>query len=151
MGHRKIFVKYMLIGILFLTAILLMVMVYIKTRPQAERSKNQGMAEKSEISDEEADKKEISVKVIIPDVQTREHRISTDAAFLRQALDEEEMIEVKDAGFGFFITSVDGRTADESKQEWWCITKGGEEVFTGVDETPIEDGDQYELTLKTGY
>ena len=44
---------------------------------------------------------------------------------------------------------VDGVEADDSKSQWWCITKDGEQVNTGVDATPIEDGDHYELTLST--
>ena len=31
------------------------------------------------------------------------------------------------------------------------VTKGGADVFTGVESTPIADGDKFELTLKTGY
>jgi len=46
---------------------------------------------------------------------------------------------------------VKGRKADESKQEWWCITKGGESVSTGVDLINISDKDKYELTLMEGY
>lgn len=46
---------------------------------------------------------------------------------------------------------MDGYTADESAQEWWCLTKGGQSVNTGVDSTPIADGDAFELTLTTGW
>ena len=42
---------------------------------------------------------------------------------------------------------MSGETADESIR--WCITKGGAEHFYGVDETMIQDGEQYEFTLKT--
>ncbi len=50
-----------------------------------------------------------------------------------------------------FITTVDGETADDSQQQWWCITKGGEMLMTGAGETPVADGETYELTLTTGY
>ena len=50
-----------------------------------------------------------------------------------------------------FIQTVDKETADEGKQQWWCITKGGEQVNTSADQTPIADQDQFELTLKEGY
>ena len=43
------------------------------------------------------------------------------------------------------------RTTDEAKEEWWCFTKDGEDVMTGVDSTPVADGDHFEITLKTGY
>ena len=46
---------------------------------------------------------------------------------------------------------MDGETADESKQEWWKLTKEGEMVNTGADVTPIADGEHYELTLTVGY
>ncbi len=65
---------------------------------------------------------------------------------LAEGLAEGEVSEL-----GLFISKAGGRGADTEKQEWWCLTKGGEEVFTGVDETPLADGDQFELTLKTGF
>ena len=45
------------------------------------------------------------------------------------------------------ITEVNGRKADNSKQEWWCITKDGEFSDYGVDMLIIQDKDKYELTL----
>jgi hypothetical protein len=75
----------------------------------------------------------------------------TREAYLGQALRDGKLIEGTESDYGFFITAVDGLAADDSKQQWWCITKGGAEVFTGVDDTPILDGDTFELTLKTGY
>ena len=53
--------------------------------------------------------------------------------------------------YGLFITTVDGETADDSKQQWWYITKGGEQVNSGADALPIADGDQFELTMMEGY
>ena len=49
------------------------------------------------------------------------------------------------------MLTVDGVTADEAKQQWWCFTKGGETLMSGVDTTPIEDGDCCEITLTTGW
>ena len=36
-------------------------------------------------------------------------------------------------------------------QQWWCLTKGGEDVMTGADTTPIASGDCFEFTLTVGY
>ena len=44
-----------------------------------------------------------------------------------------------------------GRVADDAKQEWWCLTKGGEMWMNGVDTTEIADGDAYEFTLTVGW
>lgn len=95
--------------------------------------------------------KTITVQVVIPEKETKDYVIKTDADFLRQALDQEKLIEGSESEFGFFITGVTGISADASKQEWWCITKKGETIFTGVNEIAIQDKDQYEITLTTGY
>jgi len=95
--------------------------------------------------------KTVTVEVIIPEEETKEITLHTDAEYLRQALDEEKLIEGSESEYGFFITSVNGRVADSAKEEWWCITKDGKDVFTGVDQTPIQDGDNFELTLKVGF
>jgi hypothetical protein len=77
--------------------------------------------------------------------------IQTKADNLGQALQDEKIIEGAESEYGFYITAVEGVVADESKQQWWCFTKGGEQVYTGVFVTPILDGDSFELVLKTGY
>ncbi len=77
--------------------------------------------------------------------------IKTDSEYLRGALEQEKLINGKNSDYGFFITSVDGEAADESKQQWWGYTKFCEYVDTGVDQTPIADGDSFEFTLHEGY
>jgi hypothetical protein len=95
--------------------------------------------------------KEIVVEVAIPEEETKEFTLHTDAEFLRQALEEEALVKGTESEYGLFITEVNGRVVDDTKQEWWCVTKDGEDVFTGVDETAIADGDHYEITLTIGY
>lgn len=77
--------------------------------------------------------------------------ISTDAEFLRGALEQENLIAGDESQYGLFVKTVNGITADDANQEWWCFTKGGETLFTGVDTTPIADGDKFEITLTVGY
>ena len=61
------------------------------------------------------------------------------------------MIEGEEGPYGLFITSADGVKAEESLQQWWCITKDGEMLTTGASEAVIADGEHYELTLTVGY
>ncbi len=75
----------------------------------------------------------------------------TDAEYLGEVLTANKLIEGEDGQYGLFITTANGVKADDSKQQWWCITKGGEQVNTSADQTPIQDGDQFELTLTEGY
>ena len=95
--------------------------------------------------------KEITVQIIVPEEETKEIVLHSDAEYLREALEEENLVKGSESDYGLFITEVNGRTANDANQEWWCITKGGEDVFTGVDTTPISDGEQYEITLTVGY
>lgn len=97
-----------------------------------------------------AGSKTVTIEVAAPDYSNT-HKIKTDAEFLGDALKEEGIIEGEESQYGLFITSVDSIKADDSKQQWWCITKGGADVMTGVDVTPIADGDTFEFTLKEGY
>ena len=95
--------------------------------------------------------KTIQIKVVVSDTDTREYTLHTNQEYLRGALEEEKLISGTESEYGLFVTTVDGVTADDSLQQWWCFTKGGGTVNTGVDTTPIQDGDQFEITLTTGY
>ena len=95
--------------------------------------------------------KELVVLVVHGDGTQNSLVVSTDAENLRGALEPEGIIAGDESEYGLFVKTVDGETVDESLQQWWCVTKGGESVTTGADATPIEDGDHFELTLTTGY
>lgn len=94
--------------------------------------------------------KTITVEIKYDEV-SKEVKINTDAETLAAALKEKNLIEGSESEWGLFITGVDGRTADDAKQEWWSITKNGEMTPTGADTTMIADGEHYELTLMVGY
>ena len=95
--------------------------------------------------------KTITVQVIHGDGTQKDFTISTDAEFLRGALEQEGLVQGDESEYGLFVTVVDGETADSEQQQWWCFTKGGEMLMTGVDDTPIADGEQYEITLTIGW
>ncbi|ROR31923.1 uncharacterized protein DUF4430 [Mobilisporobacter senegalensis] len=98
-----------------------------------------------------AGNKNIVVEVVVPDQVSKEYRINTDEEYLRGALEQEKLIEGTESEYGLLVTVVDGIKADDSKQEWWCFTKDGGQLNTGVDSTPIQDGDHFEVTLTEGY
>lgn len=97
-----------------------------------------------------AGKKTITVQ-IVTDEKTVELTIKTEEEFLRGALEQEKLIAGTESSAGLYVLTVNGVTADESAQQWWCFTKGGETLMTGVDSTPIEDGDAFEITLTAGW
>ena len=95
--------------------------------------------------------KTITLTVVHGDGTSNDITVSTDAENLRDALEAEGIIAGEDNSYGMFVQTVDGETADDGEQEWWCLTKGGEMWNYGVDDTEIADGDVYEFTLTVGY
>lgn len=83
--------------------------------------------------------------------ENTEFSIHTDREYLGPALRDEELISGNDTVYGMFVTCVNGYTADDSREEWWCFTRNNQTLFTGVDSTAIADGEHYEITLLTGY
>lgn len=94
--------------------------------------------------------KTILVSVVV-DTETSDFVIETDAEFLRGALEQAGLVEGTESEYGLYVTTVNGVTADESQQQWWCFTRSGGTLETGVDTTPIADGEHYEITLTTGW
>lgn len=94
--------------------------------------------------------KTITVQIVHKD-SDRTVEINTDEEMLRGALEQEDLISGSESEYGLYVTTVDGYTADDAAQEWWCFTKDGEMLNTGVDTTPIYDGDAFEITLTTGW
>lgn len=95
--------------------------------------------------------KTITVDVTHKDGTMKTFEITTDAEFLRGALEQENLVQGDETEYGLYILTVDGETADEANQEWWGYTKSGEQVNYGVDSCPIADGEHYEFTLNVGW
>ena len=112
---------------------------------------SQAVSESSLSSAEDAETKDITLKVVHGDGTEKEFPITTTAATLGDALVAEGLVEGEESSYGLFITTVDGETVDDANQEWWCLTKGGEMWNCGADATELSDGDTYELTFTVGY
>lgn len=95
--------------------------------------------------------KNITVEVIHRDGSIKTFEYQTSHEYLGEVLTEENLVSGESGAYGLFITTVDGETADDANQEWWCITKSGGQLNTSADQTPIADGEKYELTLTVGY
>ena len=94
--------------------------------------------------------KSVQISVINnDDIKTFE--ISTSGTTLLDAANEINLVAGENGPYGLFVKTVNGYTVNEDKQEWWCITKSSEAVLEGIENIKINDGDKYEITLKTGY
>ena len=135
MEEKKNKNKKGLVAVLVLiVAVVAAAAVYMATRPATDKGD-----------------KSIVVEVVHKDGETKEFSYDTDAEYLRDVLEPAGLIAGSDSEYGMFVETVDGYTADGSNEEWWCFTKGGEMLSTGVGTTPVADGDQFEITLTVGY
>ncbi len=119
---------------------------------EKKEDKNTTTPQTSQSTDTKKSTKQINLTVIGTDKTKKTFKIDTTQEFLRGALEQEKLIiGTESKEYGLMIKTVDGYTVDDSKQEWWQITKDGEFLNTGVDSTPINDGDKFEITLMVGY
>ena len=95
--------------------------------------------------------KTITVRVEHLQGEPAEYQFSTDAEYLRQALEEQDLIEGEEAEYGIWVHTVDGETADESLQQWWGYNVNGQYSEYGVEFQPVTDGDVYEFVLNEGW
>ena len=97
--------------------------------------------------------KTIHISITHKDGAEKKFTLHTDAQYLLDAIKEydEDLLQGEQAQYGLYIKTIDGYTCNETAQEWWGYTKGGEYVETGVELTPIYDGDSYEFKLNVGY
>jgi len=134
MENKKPMNKKLLAGVLALVLVVAaLIGVYFATRPATSA----------------ADK--TITATVVANGEEEAFTIHTDEEYLRGALESIDLIAGEESEYGLFVTTVNGITADDVNQEWWCFTKGGESLNTGVDSTPIADGDAFEITLTVGY
>ena len=85
----------------------------------------------------------ITVQVVYPDGTTKDFPIATDAEFLRGALESVDLIEGEESQYGLWVHKVDG--VADADGYYWAFYKDGEYLQTGVDSTPIADGNHFEI------
>lgn len=95
--------------------------------------------------DTEEGSKQIGVTVVFADKSEKEYTIKTDAEYLADALLEEKIIEEKSKD-GMY-TVIAGERADYTLDgSWWCLSVNGEMASVGINDQPVTDGENYELT-----
>ena len=89
-----------------------------------------------------------SFELTIVDKEGTEHHylIHTDEEMVGFALIAHELIEGEEGPYGMYIKSVLGQKLDyETDGMYWSFYVGGEYAMTGVDQTPITEGEHYQL------
>ena len=93
------------------------------------------------------EEKTIEIKVVDDKGTESYYTASTQCDTLRGVLEEMNLVEGEEGEYGLYIKTVAGVTADyDTDGAYWSLSKGGEYLMTSADDTPIADGDVFELT-----
>lgn len=95
--------------------------------------------------------KAFTVEVVHADGSSKEFKYNTDEEFLGAVLVSEGLVSGTDSEWGLMIDTVDGEKAvwDENGA-YWALYIGEEYAQTGVDSTPVNDGDVFRLVYTIG-
>lgn len=80
-----------------------------------------------------------------------EYTVKTKADNLADVLLDNDLVEGDIGEYGLYINAAGGYTADVANEEWWCIYQSGEMLMTGASDTPVANGDHFEVVLEVGY
>lgn len=87
--------------------------------------------------------------VVDKDGNETKFEIHTDKETVGEALLELELIDGDDGEYGLYVKSVNGITADyDTDGVYWAFYINDEYASTGVDATPIKDGESYSFKVE---
>ena len=90
--------------------------------------------------------KTVTVKVVHADQSEKEFTYETDDEYLGELLTDEGLVEGEVSEYGMYITKVDGEQAVfETDNAYWALYENGEYASTGVDQTVLDNGDEFSL------
>lgn len=95
--------------------------------------------------------KNIVIEVKDSEGNVTTYEVTTDAEFLRQAMDEAEGLtyEGTDSDYGMMVEVVNGEQAIYSEDNaYWAFYVNGEYGQYGVDSQPVTDGDTYSIVYE---
>ena len=101
--------------------------------------------------DPSAGEKNITVSVIHKDETEKIFTYATDKEYLGEYLLSKGLSVGEEGPYGLYITQVDGESAIyEEDKSYWAFYENGSYASVGIDQTIIEDGDQFSLVYTIG-
>lgn len=95
-----------------------------------------------------AGEKNITIEVINKAQESIVYEVSTDAEYLRGAMDDAEGLtyDGEEGPYGLAISAINGEVADFNVDSaYWSFYVNGEYCNYGIDEQPILDGDEFQI------
>lgn len=92
--------------------------------------------------------KTITIEVVSKDASKTDYTVSTDAEYLRQAMEETEGLTFAgdESTYGLMVTEVNGEAADyQADGAYWAFYVNDNYCEYGVDTQPVADGDTFRI------
>ena len=90
--------------------------------------------------------KTYTLTVVHADKSAKDFTYHTDEEYLGAALKNEKIISGTESAYGLMVEVVDGEQAIWDKDgAYWAFYIGDEYANTGVDATPVNNGDRFKL------
>jgi len=156
----------LIIGIIAMVAVIaILIVVYNLNRPKPQPAPQQTAAENDAAGTAEADSdadtepsgeasgsKNITIEVTGSDGNTTSYEVSTDAEYLRQAMDEADGLTYSgtESEFGMMVEVVNGEQAVYAEDNaYWAFYVNGEYGQYGIDSQPVNDGDKFSIVYES--
>ncbi len=97
-----------------------------------------------------AGSKNITIEVIGKEKAAVTYEVSTDAEFLRQAMEEAEGLEFSgtESQYGLTVEIINGETTDFNNGSYWSFYVNGGYCNYGIDTQPVMDGDAFKIVYE---
>lgn len=136
MKHTKNNVCFGLSRVLLLVLIAVMALVAVSCGGEPE-------------TEADATAKTFTFEVVTLDGKTTTFTVTTEKATVGEALLDEGLIEGEEGAYGLYVKRVNGILADyDVDQTYWAFYIGGTYGATGVDKTPVTDGETYAFRVE---
>lgn len=99
-----------------------------------------------------AGSKNITIEVVNKAAESTVYELSTDAEYLRQAMDEAEGLtyDGTESEYGLMVSTVNGEVADYSVDcSYWSFYVNDEYCNYGIDTQPVMDKDAFKIVYTT--
>lgn len=93
--------------------------------------------------------REFAFTVVDKDGNETAFTVHTDKEIVGEALQELGLVEGEEGDYGLFVKKVNGITADyDVDGTYWAFYINGEYAMSGVDVTPIAEGESYSFKVE---
>lgn len=136
----------LLLGMVLIAATALSMVGCSNKTPQTAQEQTNASTEVTVLGEGETT---VSLTVVDSDGKETPFEIHTDEETVGKALLACGLVKGEDGPYGLYITEVNGITADfNANGTYWAFYINGEYATTGVDVTPIAEGDTYALKVE---